>query len=746
MNLPYCLSLLSSMIFCASFAYADEAATIHNDNVLPTITVKADQENQTTVATKTRIGKVDTPINQLAQSVHVITRQTMNDQMVQNINEAVGYSAGVLPAAYGFDSRYDWPFIRGYSALGDIWRDGLRQVNLNFIVPRINQYGIEQVEVLKGPASVLYGQGNPGGMINLSTKRPTTTPLHEVGVTLGSHDKRQFFGDVSEALNEQWKLRFTSMLQDADSMLEHSQDDSFYVAPSLLWQPNDKTELTIFSQFQRDQQVNGIGGTPAPYMTDYFYQMTNQYLASLGLPNMGVKLGKIPREQNLGNPDYDRFDRDYGAFGYQLKHVIDPVWTLNQNVRAEYSDLQYNRAQLTGAWLNNLLQPIFIQQSVAVNEHAATLSMDQNLTGQWQLGRVNYRLITGLDLYYLDGKQREANSGFNISQLPYDSSYYPVAAEASFPVDQSQTKNSNAAIYALNQFKFDQHWIVNLAGRYDWNKLEKEGKKWILNPLTATNLSNPYQLDRTEKVFTGQASLMYSFDNGLAPYISYSTGFTPSKETDKNGNLLKSEKSKQVEAGLKWLSADQNLLLSTALYQLTKQNETRRNPFTQENQQTGEVQSRGAELEADLKLPYGFNMVGSFTYNDAKIKKDEITPEREGTALLLNPKQSANLWINYKPQFKVLAGLTAGAGVRYVGKMDYLDDNAVNPAPDNLYVPIHLDARTFVDATLGYEWDKWLLSFKVNNLENKQTFSWCMSQLCQYDEGRSYLGSVKYRW
>lgn len=737
--MKYKFSLLSLYILISQFSHADDPTAQTTAIQLPTITVQSENNiaNNSYISPKSTSTKIEAPINEIAQSISIITRQAMDDRNTQNITEALRYSAGVLADVYGYDPRADWFVIRGYNAESDTYRDGLRHVNTGFLAPRINQYGLEQIDVIKGSASVFYGANNPGGIVNLRTKRPTDTPLNEVGMSFGSYNNRQLFSDFSDALNKEVKFRITSSIRNSDTVIDQGQDDSLYVAPTISWTPNENTELTILAQFQRDEQGTSFNATPAPYFTNVFKTMTG------GM----IELPAFSLNQNVGNPDYDAYDRDYAAFGYELKHRLNPTWQFQQNLRFESIDLNYAYAQLSGANFDpNTYQAFFEQIAYLEEQDAKNLRADQNLTGQWKFGNIDYTLVAGLDAYHLTSDQKQSTSLPSIYTLNTYSGTYPNISKPTTLNKNNEITHQGVALYALNRFKINDQWLFNLAGRYDWNDIENEGL--ALN--TNTFNYDAIKQERTYKEFTGQASAMYLFENGLSPYISYSTGFKPSTWTDENGQLLKPETSNQIETGLKWLSKNQNMLVNIAVFQLQKQNEIRRNTVTQQVFQTGELETKGVELETQLKLPYGFDIAGSYTFNDAKVTKDDIAPVRQGTRPIFNPEHQANLWLNYRVPATALKGLTIGAGIRYVGEMDYLEDNLVDfdPVYNPLatHVPIHLDEKTLVDLALGYQFDRLNLNFKVNNVTDKKHMNYCMSQICQYGEERNYIATIKYRW
>ncbi|MCG2599798.1 MAG: TonB-dependent receptor plug domain-containing protein, partial [Achromobacter sp.] len=294
--------------------------------VLPAVTVTGRRDGEaanpgfvpTNTATAT---KTDTPLLETPQSVSVITRETMDTLGAQTVSQALRYSAGVLPDNAGAETRYDWINIRGISesTLG-LYLNGLRlQSNTEF---RIEPYGLEQLDVLRGPSSVLYGQNAPGGLINMVSKRPTDSPLHEIQLSGGSYGNRQAAFDFSGPLDDDNKVlyRLTGLAREADTQVRYTPDDRTYIAPSFTFRPSDRTSLTILASYQKDR----VG----------FGQFLPAQGTVLGNPN-----GKIPTNTFVGDPDLDNTKREQTMFGYELNHEFNDTFQFRQNFR--YSHLSY---------------------------------------------------------------------------------------------------------------------------------------------------------------------------------------------------------------------------------------------------------------------------------------------------------------------------------------------------------------------------------------------------------------------
>ncbi len=709
-----------------------------------TVTAQSDTQNPTGpvqgyVVQRTTAGKTNAPVLELAQSLTVITRDAMEDRGVQTVSDAISYAPGTLIAAYGQDPRYDWTFLRGFNALSDQWRDGLRTSGRGFNLPKVNPYGLERVEIIRGPASVLYGQGNPGGLISMTTKRPTETPYHEVGIAGGSYGNKQVFADVSDRLDEsgEWRYRLTLHARDADSAIDHAESHSYYIAPAITWTPSDNTSITFLMQYQSEHSTDLYNGTPS--------QQLKNLAAFFGIP-----MSTIPSNRNIGNPDFEKFDRDYFSFGYALEHRINDTWSLNQNVRYESIALDYNYAVLVGFLPPGILgsETLLTQNAVNIDEPVKNLLLDQNLTGSWKTGTMDYTLVAGLDIGWTDAERQERTSdpdpmaagiialsptsplySYTLNAFNANPSYPAIVAPTTLTEDSS-AKNRKIGVYVQNRFRFQENWLLNLAGRQDWVTTETDDR------LTGTPAT------QNDNAFSGQASLMYVSESGVAPYVSYSTGFNPILETDNNGNPMDPETATQYEVGIKW-QPNTNVLLSLAGFDLTKQNIVSADPNGQNKTQTGEIRSLGLEAEATLSLDNGLKLTTSYTHINAEITEDQRRPTFVGSTPELVAENTAAAWVDYTLQDGPLKGIGVGAGARYVGSMHYMTDDLVTGTSGT---EIDLKGYTLYDAALRYKWQNWSLSLTGQNLAGKEYLAWCSSQICQWGLPRSFIATARYRW
>jgi iron complex outermembrane recepter protein len=239
---------------------------------------------------------------EVPQSISIINNREMENRGVITMNEALRYTPGVQADEYGFEPRFDWLKIRGFSAeTFGVFRDGMR---FNSLSGKLDPYELESVEVLKGPSSVLYGQVPPGGLINQVTKRPPAESQREVGVQFGAYDRRQFQGGFGSPIDKQqiWRYRILGLVRDSGTQVNFTPDNRRLIAPSLTWHPSDRTNITGLADWQHD-------GT-----------RWSQFLPSQGTLTFNPN-GVIPVSTFVGEPDWEKVKRDQASLAYTGDHL-----------------------------------------------------------------------------------------------------------------------------------------------------------------------------------------------------------------------------------------------------------------------------------------------------------------------------------------------------------------------------------------------------------------------------------------
>lgn len=674
------------------------------------------------VATRSATGsKTDSALIETPQTINVITADEIKARGAQSVSDALRYTAGMTLT--GFPVRvklFDEPMTRGYSPT-PLYLDGLHLPyggGSTGGALQIDPYTLERIEVLKGPASVLYGQNQPGGIVNMVSKRPTETPLHQVVLAAGSNDSKSGAFDLGGPLDEDgnWLYRLTGLVSDAQSEIDYAEQQRHLIAPSLTWRASEDTTLTLFAQFQKDDAVPEAQGLPASGTL-------------FSNPN-----GKIDRDLFLGEPGVNDYDRSQYALGYELSHQLNDTWLLKQNARYAYVDDHYVAPLHGYRFVTNPvtgLDDMRYSTRYGVNwaQTNRVLGIDNIAQAKFDTGALKHTLLIGADYYRFNSKF----TGLYDYNPPIIDLFNPVYGQPLNFGNRYKWDNTidQQGLYLQDQIKLE-NWIFTLGGRYDWAETDNK------SPTASTHTN------AKDEKFSGRAGVTYLFDNGLAPYLSYSESFLPLSGTDALGNAFDPSTGKQYEVGLKYQPPGQESFIQLSVYDLTQENIlTSDVPYTGFSNQSGASQSQGVELEGKVAVSEAFNVIASVTRNDTEYTKD--ADGREGRHPAAVPGLQAALWLDYRfLGDSPLAGLGLGIGARYISDTEGSDYD------DSFTVPSY----TIVDAALSYDLQRSplrlegvRLALNVENLEDKNYVATCSSDFdCYYGQGRTVQSSLTYDW
>lgn len=634
--------------------------------------------------------KTDTPILLTPRSVSVVTREEIEDRGAQTVSEAVDYTAGVVTGTYGYDPRFDTIYIRGFpvAASGD-YRDGLRQGAGVFANFRTEVYGLERIDIIKGPAAVLYGQMAPGGLIDRISKRPVDRTFYEAQGQAGDPLWVQAAFDLGGRASEDGGTlyRFTGVARAADGNRPHTDNDEYFLAPAMTFQ-NDTTRLTVLAS---------VLGAELP-SSRLFYQP-------------GGVLTKVP----LGT-SFNTISQTQQQIGYRLEHDFDDGLTARQNLR-------YGRIENDSSWLMPTgidRGPYIGVYGTSLKEALSMVQVDSQIEARFAAGAIRHKVLAGLD--------------YGWGTTHYGTAYSPLIAPVSLldptapdrgllpaPAMASRITLDQIGFYLQDQMTFGDGWHLTLAGRQDFTGQAQDSPR--------RNVSTA----RDEQTFTWQAGLLYAFDFGLSPYASYATSFLPSNNLDQFGVLLPSSTGEQYEAGLKYQPPGSRSRFTAAAYQITQSNYAVPDPVGMYYTAVGNVRVRGFEAEAVVQLADGLDLTAAYTFTRGEIT-GSADPALMGKTPVNMPENVASLWMKYTVEHGPLAGFGVGAGIRYIGPY-WADD--LNTTKNAAQFPI--------DAALYFQKDAWKFALNARNLFNQQealanegTWFW--------QQGRTVVASATYRW
>ncbi|MFT3812852.1 MAG: TonB-dependent siderophore receptor [Acidovorax sp.] len=690
------------------------ASSQTGEMALPTVTVRSSAIEETAtgpvdgyVAKRSATGtKTDTPIIEIPQSISVVGAEEITTLKSQSIQDALGYVAGVARTE-GLDrTTASSLFLRGFQNSA-LYRDG-SMYTVNIYDGQVELYGLERLELLKGASSVLYGANAPGGIINMVTKRPTVEPIHELNVEVGSFGRKQISGDFGGKLDKdgEWSYRLTALTRDSNTFVDYVPDDRTYIAPSIKWQPNAGTSLTLLAEYQKDH-------------TAYVY----------GLPAEGTVLpninGQIPRNRFVGEPGHDKFDTERYSIGYIFEYAFNDSLKLRHSLRYFHSNNNYPNIWIWGLAADQRTTSYRGGQDRLDTSRA--VASDTSLQYQVKTGAIEHTAIVGFD--YSLPKHETLRYNFSVPNIDIYNPVYTGTQATRTPATASDWwRFKRLGLYVQDQMKIADKLVLSLGGRYDSVTYDET------YPITGASVAS----GEKSHAFTGRAGLVYLFDNGIAPFVSYSESFEPTAGRDRNGNRFEPTTGQQYEAGVRYQPKGSDTTLSAAVYQLTRKNLTTTDPIDINYQiQSGKVRSRGVELEARTRIGRNANVIAAYAYTDARtIEAGPLNPGDVGQRTRGVPYNQFSLWSDYSFGEFGLPGLKAGAGVRYVGSTRGIaTGTAVN-------VPSYL----LFDAMLSYTNGPWKFALNATNLTNKTYVASCALYACFYGEPRKIIGTATYRW
>lgn len=704
----------------------DPAPAVADAPSLPAITVTGTAGNAGSdgpvhgyVAEDSGLGtKTRTPVLENPQSVSVITRDQMDLQQADTTSEALRYTAGAASEKYGaFGGQYDFTKIRGVDA--DYYLDGLRIIsNAGSWSPQVDPYTLERVEVLRGPSSYLYGQGTGGGIVNQVSRRPEAEPSHEITTQFGNFGQKFIGVDTTGPVTADKTLlyRFTATGLDTGGQVEDVRHKRLYIAPSLTWRPSAQTSWTILATYSREPGMPNYNSLPA---------------ALLGLDNSPYP--QIDRHRNYQDTGFDDSSRSQESISSIFEHSFGNGWGFTSNMRFTHLASDEQRTEVYGYQAVNGVP--FLKDYYEISPSMSnTFSMDNYVHGSVDLGSTRHSVVVGTD--FSTGTLSDAlySDGPHLVD-PYGPDYRPVVvpdftASRAAPWSERQ-EFRRIGVYAQDQISWDR-WRLTLGTRYDHSSTDDWTQSYSPTA-TYTRMDNGK--------WTGRAGLSYQFDNGIAPYASYSTSFNPLLGSGYNGNAFVPVETRQSEVGIKFHPRNSRTLLTAAVFNLEQTNvETADSAHLGFNTQAGKVRSRGFELTATTELVQNLNLIASYAYLSNVLVQDATY---QGKSLTQTPKQSASLWLDYLITRGPLAGLRAGGGIRYLGSTWGDPANTFKVPSATLFdLVLNYDLRRLSPALDGAT-----VALNATNLTNRKYVATCTSAMyCFIGQDRTITGTLTYRW
>ncbi len=631
-------------------------------------------------ATKSALEPEETP-----GSVSVIDNEAIERRGGESVSQALRFTPGITPELRGGGvTRLDQYTIRGFQNFQTAYDGLLLLYNGWNLQPQIDLAAVEGIEVFKGPASVLYGNQPPGGLVNLIAKKPSTVRANDLRLELGTRDLVEARAEFTGAIGElPLAYSVVALGRQRDGQAVTSEEERYLFAPSLDWQVTADTLLNLNLYLQNDPAAGVYNTVPA---RGSVYDNPQ---------------GRLDVDAYLGDEDYNTFDREVIMPGYKIAHRFNDRWNFLQNARFLDAEVYQENTYNTGLADDDRTLG---RRAYRTDEQSDGITIDNQLAGFLELGATEHNLLLGVDYLELDSDIIYQDTiappidifapdltAIDRDRLNYDITLGEVRSldelrsfldfrgrrlSSDFNLEYQQT-----GVYLQNQMRAGS--LVAIAGgRYDWYEQREEGRKY------GFDVDDEFE----QEDFTGRVGLLYEFDNGFSPYVSYSESFEPLAGSDRNGNSFEPAEASQWETGVKYTSPDFRHGVTLAAFTITKENDITRDPNGGPNDliQAGEIRSRGLELEAVSNPIYDLRLAFSATLLDVEVTKDNSG--LEGKTPVWVAEEAASLWASYLFNDGVLGGTDVGLGVRYTGETE-LDALNTDTVP----------SRTLVDTSLVYD-------------------------------------------
>lgn len=721
---PLGIMIALALTSLSSNLFAEETLVVSADGGAGVAAESAWGPAPTIAAKQSATGtKTDTPIEKNPQSISVVTREEMEMRNVTSVKEAFNYTPGVLTGNRGSSDVIDALSIRGFSETNtNQYLDGLKLQGDNYSEFAIDPYFLERAELLRGPVSVLYGKSNPGGVVALVSKRPVQETLREVQFQMGNDNLFSTGFDFGGALDDDgvYSYRLTGQARSQDAQQAMNKEKRYTLAPAFSWRPDDRTRVDLLTYFQNEPETGYYGWLPRQGTV-------------VPITRADGSEYKLPTNFDEGEQS-NKISRNTKMVGYNAEHSFNDTWTVRQNLR--YADLRTDYRSIYGNGFLPETQQI-TRGSAVSEEKLNQFAVDTQAQAKFATGQLDHTLLLGVDFqrtrndidaqFGMASSLNAVNPQYgNDSVTPYDQPY------------QHLDKQRQTGLYLQDQMEWDR-WVLTLGGRYDYAMNSVYDR--VANSVDRQN----------DQAFTWRGGLNYVFDNGIAPYFSYSEAFIPNAGSTLNGEAFDPSRAKQYEAGVKYVPKDRPVVLTAAVYQLTKTKNLTADP---ENVlfsvQGGEIRSRGVELEAKAALNANVNLTASYTYTDAEYTEDTLL---KGKTPVQVPKHMASLWSDYTFHETALSGVTIGAGVRYVGESQGLyAETPANTAAGLSNQNFKVAGYTTVDAALKYDLARFGLpgssvGVNVNNLFDREYVASCYRDYaCYWGAERQIVGTATFRF
>ncbi len=654
----------------------EETTEGEDDEAIELVVTDDDREDdyyQPDEGGNTAVG-TDTPLRDIPFSVQTVTEEVLEEQQPIRLDDALRNVSGVQQNSR--DPRGQRFQIRGFDS-ASILRDGFRQTFGRFGNSGFQDLtNVESVTVLKGPASILYGASEPGGVINIVTKQPKEEPFYEVQFQAGNRGFLSPTIDLNSPLNADktllYRINFSyqneESFRDFDTYMERK-----FIAPSLTWKPSDRTRLNINVEYSDDDRP-----------------------ADFGVIAIGDEVIDTPNARVFGEPQ-DFLRGETLRVGYKFEHEFSDNFKFENGFTYLRYDTRFVNA--LSLFFDETTDTLF-RSFIELDQPSTNYEMKTKLISNFNTWSIKHKFLIGLDL-----NRREQLGNFgrgNFSQFIPLNVFDPVYGTVPRPdlnqlnlFFESDTQQDRLGVSVQDQIEFFDNLKLVAGFRYDSTEQETLNR---LNPNAEENV-------QYEDAVSPRVGIVYQPIEEVSLYGSYSESFFPNPSQTVDLEFLDPEESEQYEIGIRAELLNKKLSINLAYFDITKNNVAVADPlFPSFSLAVGEQNSRGVELDVIGEIIPGLNVVFNYANVTAEITEDnDIT--LIGNRLVNVPEHSANFWVTYQIQDGFFQGLGFGGGVNYV------DDRF-----GDLANSFRLESYTLGNATVFYERDNWRLALNIRNV------------------------------
>lgn len=573
--------------------------------------------------------KTDTPIIETPQSIQIVPRAVMDDQQVITVEDALKNVAGVQNSL----DYYDNPLVRGFNTNNSTFRNGLRRSS----VTNLETANLSRIEVVKGPASVLYGSIQPGGAVDLVTYRPQEDSHYSLQQQFGSYSLYRTVLDATGAITDDktWLYRMNFVYKANNSFRDYVNADHVFVMPSVTWRPNDAFEANVNMEVQHDQYINDSGLVAvdsAPVKLPISSYISN-----------GVGMQAWPSRQ------------DKTLFAFDWNYHFNADWKLTNRFLYQYNN--YQQSMSNNAFMRN--PSTLVLGIYNVLQKGNTFNTNLDLTGVFDTGIVHHSALLGYE-YYQTGSSSGPGHMLPVPSIlpainiynPYNTPFNMAAASVNFSYASQASWNG---LYFQDQMTLWDQLHVMFGGRWDWMAQGSGNGNGapidnIIYPMTYVNAFKP------------RVGLLYQPWDWGSVYFNYTESLGLNNGMQTSGQPFAPETATQYEFGVKTEFFDKRLLATLALYNITKNNMLTPSPINPAYSiSVGQARSKGVELELQGQVTKNINLIGAYSYDAAKIT--QANDGTQGNMLPNVPLNSGSLWGKYTFDNDVLPGVSLGTGV-----------------------------------------------------------------------------------